>query len=68
MFNGLPKEERDGICSAFGTLLVDLADGVSLADLLPISRSLFKPSLLHISHRSPTDLLPLARVFNGNTE
>jgi hypothetical protein len=28
MFNGLPKEERDGICSAFGTVLVDLADGV----------------------------------------
>jgi hypothetical protein len=28
MFNGLPKEERDGICSAFGTLLVDLADCV----------------------------------------
>jgi hypothetical protein len=28
MFNGLPKEERDGICSSFGTLLVDLADGM----------------------------------------
>jgi hypothetical protein len=28
MFNGLAKEECDGICSAFGTLLVDLADGV----------------------------------------
>jgi hypothetical protein len=29
MFNGLAKEERDGIYSAFGTLLNDLADGVS---------------------------------------
>jgi hypothetical protein len=29
MFNGLTKEKSDGICSAFGTLLVDLADGVS---------------------------------------
>jgi hypothetical protein len=28
MFNGLAKEERDGLCSAFGTLLVDLADCV----------------------------------------
>jgi hypothetical protein len=28
MFNCLPKEERDGICSGFGTLLVYLADGV----------------------------------------
>jgi hypothetical protein len=28
MSNGLAKEERDGICCAFGTLLVDLADGV----------------------------------------
>jgi hypothetical protein len=28
MFNGLAIEKRDGICSAFGTLLVDLADGV----------------------------------------
>jgi hypothetical protein len=28
MLNGLAKEERDGICSAFGTLLVDLADGL----------------------------------------
>jgi hypothetical protein len=28
MFNGLPKEERDGKCSGFGILLVDLADDV----------------------------------------
>jgi hypothetical protein len=28
MFNCLAKEERDGICCAYGTLLVDLADGV----------------------------------------
>jgi hypothetical protein len=28
MFNGLPKEESDGICCAYGTLLVDLADCV----------------------------------------
>jgi hypothetical protein len=28
MFNGLAKEERDGTCSAFGTLLVDLVDCV----------------------------------------
>jgi hypothetical protein len=28
MFYGLAKEERDGICSAYGTLPVDLADGV----------------------------------------
>jgi hypothetical protein len=27
-FNGLAKEMRDGICSAFATLLVDLVDGV----------------------------------------
>jgi hypothetical protein len=28
MFNGLAKEQRDGICCAFGILLVDLANGV----------------------------------------
>jgi hypothetical protein len=28
MFDGLAKEERGGKCSAFGTLLVNLADGV----------------------------------------
>jgi hypothetical protein len=28
MFNGFSEEVRDGICSAFGTLLVDLTDGV----------------------------------------
>jgi hypothetical protein len=27
LFNGLATEERDGMCCAFGTLLVDLADG-----------------------------------------
>jgi hypothetical protein len=25
MINGLAKEERDGVCSDFGTLMVDLA-------------------------------------------
>jgi hypothetical protein len=29
MCNGLLEDERDRICSVFGTLLVDLADGVS---------------------------------------
>jgi hypothetical protein len=28
MFNGLAKEKRDGVCSVFGILLVDLVDGV----------------------------------------
>jgi hypothetical protein len=28
IFSGLAKEERDGICFAFGTFLVDLVDGV----------------------------------------
>jgi hypothetical protein len=40
MFNGLPKEERDGICSGFGTLLVDQSDNATRGS--------------HCNHNSPS--------------